>query len=315
MSGYTINGYILALRIRTKHTICAEGKDDNIVIKHCLLKLLQDHSKLHDNYVIDTAEIIQSDGTTPGNIDKLKKIHQLISGTSTSDKVSIIVDREYTEFDLSNNQIDKKPEHIQESSIMWFTRGHSIENYFFESEYFIDYLETQYPTELCGNYRELIRSNWQHILTISASLTYSIHENRLCTKCKNLFSYKDWNMGCAKTLHTNKIHINSQLISRGIQQAQIDSIINRADQLYIQFEAKPAAKWVIHGHLGLDLLSGAIGGILKFLGVSESTCNNFDGYSNIKFKHLMSEWYINSNSNDDVFPTNFFRRIQSALGL
>lgn len=313
MSRYSINGYVIALRNRSTHTICTEGKDDSIAVKHCLLDFLNPKELVNQKYVIDTMEIIESDGVTYGNKDKLLKIHECIVGTPTANNVSMFADREYSYFDINNIEIDSKPIHIKESDILWYTRGHSIENYLFEPNFYIKYLEFNHPDQLLGNYKNLINDNWQNILDSSASLTYSIHEHNLCTKSKGLFCYNDWQMVSADKIVINTNSVKLQLLTRGIPQNKVDSILSRAAALQPILSKKTVTKWIIHGHIGLDLLCGAIGCVLLSLGTSEHICNAIGGNCTVKFKYLVSQWYLNSTAKPEEFPIKLFQRIENAV--
>ena len=314
MPAYSIEGYLIALRSRSTHTVCVEGADDLMVVRHCLLQFVGDKDPLNRAYVIDSMDIVKSDGTTPGNSEKLKKICALLNGTTFSDKVTALSDREYERFDIDKPEIDLGPFHINPYGHLHYTRGHSIENYFFEPEYFVRYIEFNHATALTANHRQLLNSNWDRILVQTASLTYAIHEYHYCTKTKGLFAFRHWQHVGSDKLEIDECAIESSLSSRSIPREHSDKILTRARLLQTVFSTRLAAsRWIIHGHVGLDLLCGAIGRVMAICGVKLSTCEAVNGYSDIKLKYFASQWFDKAKSSNDLFPVTFFERIISAI--
>ena len=79
---------------------------------------------------IDTAEYISSPETIVGNRQKVEKVTNIVNSKEYASKFVGFVDREYDEFDLEEIA-DKIKCHNQISRLVW-SRGHSIENYFFD---------------------------------------------------------------------------------------------------------------------------------------------------------------------------------------
>lgn len=314
MSRYSIEGYLIALRNRSTHTVCVEGKDDRLVIKHCLLRLIGERDHLNERYVVDSMDIIKSDGDTPGNSDKLRKICALLNGSLTTSKVTALVDRAYNWFDIGKSEIDLSPYHQSYSEHLHYTRGHSIENYFFESEYFIQYIEFNYASSLTANHQRLIKLNWESLLASVASLTFAIHENNCCKKAKGLFSLNHWQDTGEGRLEIEATAVKNSLSTRGISHIQSTDIIERASSLKTIFENRIiASRWIIHGHVGMDLLCGAIGRIMAICGVNPTTCETLNGFSETKLKYFTSRWFDRAKSSDDLFPQKFFNKILLAI--
>jgi hypothetical protein len=311
---YSINGYLIALRSRSTHTVCVEGKDDRLVVKHCLLKFIGDDEHLNTRYVVDSMDIIESDGTAHGNSDKMRKICALLVDSPYRGNMTALADREYQWFDISNREIDLSTAHRNLYDLLFFTRGHSVENYFFEPEYFIQYIEFNHATSLTANHRQLIASNWEHILELAASLTFAIHENNCCTKTKGLFSLSHWHEVGGGRLDIDGSEIKTSLLLREIPTKTADEILrNTFSHREIFRNRTIVSRWITHGHIGLDLLCGAIGRIMAICGVDLATCKAVNGFSDIKRKHFASQWFDRARDKDDLFPIAFFDRILSAI--
>ena len=314
MSRYSINGYLIALQTRSTHTVCTEGKDDRFAVKHCLLRLVGDKEHLNTRYVVDTMDIIESKERTLGNSDKLRIICTLLQGSPISSKVTALKDREYEWFDIGKSEIDLSPSHQSQYGHLYYTRGHSIENYFFEPEYFIQYIEFNHAAALTANHRELIVSNWEVLLSLAASLTFAIHEYSCCTKAKGLFSLHHWQDVGKGRLKLKISEVETSLTSRGVLPTQLVNILARASSLQATFLGRiVVSRWITHGHIGLDLLCGAIGRILTICGVDSGTCEQVNGFYETKLKHFVSQWFDKAKSSDDLFPLTFFKRILSAI--
>lgn len=314
MSRYSINGYIIALRSRTTHTVCVEGKNDHTAVKHCLMKMCGMRDHLNGKYVIDTMDIIESDTAVYGNKDKLIRICRKMIGTGYEHKISALVDREYDCFDIADEEVDKRPCHHIENDILFFTRGHSLENYLFDADYIISFIEFNFPTKIVGNHRTLIQECWPIMLQFIAALTISIHEYNCCTRTRGLFKMDDWRYANEGKIEIDRDSVTTSLLSRGISITDVNSILSRAIMLIPIFEKKDnIARWISHGHVGMDLICGAVARILSICGVDEETCNDLHGHKETRLKFLIEEWMRNADESEALFPVTFFHRIMSTI--
>jgi hypothetical protein len=108
-----------------KHLL-VEGIDDKIAFK----LLFEELSGKHD-IKIDTAERLINFERPLGNREKVEEICRTVTGRSFADKLVGFVDREFREFEWDNDIRDNLGQHKVDGRLVW-SRGHSIENYFFD---------------------------------------------------------------------------------------------------------------------------------------------------------------------------------------
>ncbi|MFM7889045.1 MAG: hypothetical protein ACKPCM_20640 [Pseudanabaena sp.] len=107
-----------------KHLL-VEGKYDQQFFR-IFLNTFMSHTKVD----IDTAENLSDPEIIVGNRQKVEKVAKIIQLKEYASKFVAFVDREYREFDLEV-VADKLECHNQIFRLVW-SRGHSIENYFFD---------------------------------------------------------------------------------------------------------------------------------------------------------------------------------------
>ena len=134
--------------------LLVEGETDRFIFKYML-----DEVKNYNSYKgcmrpveIDVAEsfikedelLIESEkksGHHLGNREKVERVCKEIEKEDYGDRMIGFVDREYREFDLEDNIIDKLDEHNISGRIVW-SRGHSIENYLFDTRIMRDVIKS-----------------------------------------------------------------------------------------------------------------------------------------------------------------------------
>src|SRR5690242_4673856 len=126
MSSYSPIGYVNAVSIRNTRTLLVEGRTDKSVVVRLMIELRNQKLLNADNLVIDTADDIQNvPGARLGNREKVEYIHAQIAGFQ---RFAGLVDREFRDFDLAV-PADHAPHHRVVPQNLFWTRGHSIENY------------------------------------------------------------------------------------------------------------------------------------------------------------------------------------------
>lgn len=124
---YSLAGYRNKLRTTQAVVLMVEGRDD----KRAMVALLREAAGVcvadRADIQIDTATIIEAAG---GNRERIEALCASVLGTDVESKVLGLCDREYREFDASIPSADLLTSHRVSGRLVW-TRGHSLENYFF----------------------------------------------------------------------------------------------------------------------------------------------------------------------------------------
>ena len=126
-----IAAYRIRLRITNHQVLLVEGSSDKQVFQ-CLIDEARACGKTCATHIdIDTAESLASPaGKSLGNREKVEQICHELEREDISEKIVGFVDREFRDFDLSPRIRDRVNGHHVSGRLVW-SRGHSVENYFF----------------------------------------------------------------------------------------------------------------------------------------------------------------------------------------
>jgi hypothetical protein len=110
--------------------ILVEGRDDKRIFELLLRELC--HTDEKSQILVDSAEAFVE--CHPENRETVEDICNKITGEAYSDRLVAFVDREFREFDFPQ-LLDRVDGHKISGQLVW-SRGHSIENYFFDFDIF-----------------------------------------------------------------------------------------------------------------------------------------------------------------------------------
>lgn len=279
MSKYKdIQSYKLAVKLRTPKTILVEGTSDKTVISRFLLGRAYTDGNL-EPYLIDDASMISNEGNLSGigNRDKVLLIAKEMS--SDNHKINCLVDREWDGVDfknLSNSILDQKSDHAL------FTKGHSIENYWFDSSALTNFLLQSHPTELSYSYLEQLENRFINILRFAASYSIAAKESSTINKLSDILESTDieWN----GNEYTAKDNLNKKLMARN-SQVDIASLTNKQSEASKDIPLE-TLKWICHGHLGEEAIRVCSANLAAEYGASISTISAIErGNKQVKLQH------------------------------
>lgn len=267
---YSAETYHSAVLMRGKRTFLVEGQKDKGVVAKLIIALKACKAMVGDNVVVDTAQDFS--GLSGGNRERVETIHAKLGG---SVKFAALVDREFRNFDLQNAN-DKTPLHVEIPKNLFWTRGHSIENYFSDPEYVIACLEQHYPEHLPAEYPRIIENAFPSMLHSSASITLALEPNNLLAEPKDrivrVSSVKQlelWNALADGSIGINRTAFVTTLTRLGFSQANADALVQRQEAHLANLQQKDLdiSKWICHGHLADSYLWSALGALLQHHGM------------------------------------------------
>jgi hypothetical protein len=253
--------YVTEISMSEDRFLLLEGSDDEdffILIRNYLRKndaqISVERLDLFKSIVIETAERIEGE---LGNRAKIEKICELVAQepSNINNRVLGFVDREFREFEYSHYLKDHIKTHKINNRLIW-SRGHSIENYFFEistlKEAFNNYLVSSFYQEAF----EIFESKFNHTLRIACALSLAgLSENLLKPIARSL----DWE--CIDITSTSlKINLEewSDILNKKFNLDQLrirnlfnkfETYLNRTDQCDIE-----TSRWLSHGHIGFNFM-------------------------------------------------------------
>jgi hypothetical protein len=253
---YKLRDYLNYIKMSKKKHLLVEGITDKRSFK-LLVDELQKKINVNLEFIeIDTAESL-SFHDVPRNCDRIERICQSIQDEDYSQKLVGFVDREFREFEYNSFFEDKLDKHNVQGRLVW-SRGHSIENYFFDygilSESFRDLVVIDCFDEALKIFKQVIES------TIKIACSVSIASEKL-KKNKRIEPTISWQI--IQIDSPNKISIKlveweEKLVNQHNfipQDAHIFCEEYTSCQARVSsFQNIQVLRWLCHGHLGIEFL-------------------------------------------------------------
>src|SRR3990170_3818043 len=152
--------YKTHIRISAQKHLLVEGKNDKY-----LFKLFLDNLRIDQNLVvIDSAEDLIQFDCNLGNRERVETVCQAVCITPWAKQLVGFVDREFREFEINENDMfDRIPQHNVVGSVVW-SRGHSVENYYFNFEMLNAALEIYSPPDYMDEALSLLKRNLENVI-------------------------------------------------------------------------------------------------------------------------------------------------------
>lgn len=170
---YNYSQYITKAMMSSKQIILVEGRHDKAHLKNLISKLFDSNQKKIIS--IDTAEQIKGESkqTCKNNRAKITDIYQHSLSTKNVDNLFFLCDREFDNFSFGKTISDV---FIENNSSLYFTAGHSFENYFLTESTIIDALSCQTVSEFKPEAIEIFRDNFSTIFEIISCITLTARD-------------------------------------------------------------------------------------------------------------------------------------------
>jgi hypothetical protein len=314
MDGLNYNpaGYRNMVKMSSFKHILVEGKDDKRSMKY----LIQDLWGKRSDILVHGAHQIQF-GINIGNRERVEEICRNINGKKYAKRFVGFVDREFREFDLANEIRDLINKHNILDRLIW-SRGHSIENYYFDfivlSKPLRDYSLTQYFDDAL----DLFEQSFEQVIKLACALSLASWQCNLLKPAKRCM---DWSIlefnGLELTINTT-IWLNS-LISKQKVRYEEASVLIDTFQLWLEKVSKThfnTVRWLCHGHIGIAFIWAAYARCV-FEVCHKSGCEDPRREANhvlkadetVRFNGCASEWAKQAPHRSCEYPTDVFAHL------
>lgn len=303
---YTIDSYITSLSMSSKKRVLVEGRHDRLHL-YQLIYRFNPKSKVK----IDTAQDIKASDKAMSKNNRLK-IETIHSKVKRKDNISFLCDREFREFSFNEKVEDLLDSHYCDDSLYW-TLGHSLENYFFNASVITDAFQflspSEYKYKAVELFNELISSSFEVLAAISLAA-------KNIDKAGLPGALIDW-----RDIAINDGSIN--LIRRDayeIDHACVDEFFNAFDIVLPSVVASDAEVClrVVRGHTGILLLQKLFSACLNHIGrdddplLADASANYFCNISELSLTTALAEsWVRKIGVLEDVyFPETLLKDIE-----
>lgn len=259
MVKYNPAGYRNLLRFSSKTHLLVEGKDDKQLFKLLLDEFFDQMSQEGNiKIVIDSAEDLIDFQEVIGNREKVERICENISGTSAASKLVGFVDREFREFEFDYTLRDGLIEHKVIDRLVW-SRGHSVENYFFDFSILRNPLRDLSATEWFDRALILFENFLEPTIRLACAASLVGKELERINLMKDSIH---WSIIEFDSLDSPNILIRFDILEDNlINQKKISSDeASRIVEYYKRWLQKigkadfRVVRWLCHGHIGLSFI-------------------------------------------------------------
>lgn len=253
---YDPAGYRNLLRMSNRKHLLVEGKDDKRLFK-ILLDELYDGKH---NIDIDAAECLIDTGI-PRNGDKVEEVCRSVEGTQLASKLVGFVDREFRDFGIGEALQDHINKHKVSGCLVW-SRGHSVENYYFDFRTLRHPLRTfsvtEYFDEALSLFEEVMPATIRLACTISLVGDEALRNDLI----KKLMILDDSVSAEFLTINSPNIDLDRTMLKgkmteeKNVPSELADQVILSLNSWQARVEAADfdVVRWLCRGHTGLSLI-------------------------------------------------------------
>jgi len=250
----TIPEYLRKLTLTDHRVVLVEGTTDKRILAKLVNGLAADDLIGAGDLVIDTAEELESpQGQTMGNREKVEAVINTLPPAVGHRTIIGFVDREFREFHMAAVVEDKLATHFTSGRLIW-SRGHSIENYFFDAQCLEATFRALTPPEFQRRTWVAFRELFPSVLLSAASVALAGRD--LCN-IRRVASTINWE--CLGIIG-NEIAVNTaQWRPRLLQvwpAADADKVIERYEHWkgVLEHSSGEVVRWLTHGHVGFCMI-------------------------------------------------------------
>jgi Protein of unknown function (DUF4435) len=267
---FTSKDYQNHIKMSNSKHLLVEGPND----KDLFNILMYEFDKTNQNrsrpkIVIDTVKEIDVKGEgILGHRAQVEFIYQKIESKSLSDKSLAdklvgFVDREFREFEYKLVFRDNRPEHVVQGRLVW-SRGHSIENYFFDisilEELLFSISSNDFDLELFYTAFEKFKSAIDATIRLACATSLAAEECQVITRIKDrcidfkfirlnnsnkdmsidvVFDIEEWTKDIFKTEDEKANDLYNSWLCWSRKLVNVDLSVIR---------------WLCHGHIGMQFI-------------------------------------------------------------
>ena len=281
MPKFDKESYLSYVEMSSKSRLLVEGYSDKTALSFAINHLN------YDDIDIDTAEDLISFNSTLGNREKVEVICHEINEKASINNFIGFVDREFRRFDVNDKITSEIHTHYKSENLFW-TLGHSIENYTFNGKIIAKSLQYLSNSPNAPKAIESYTKIFPCVLTLSTALTLTVYEKDF--KLSRVTSLLDWNIfeisGDEISIDLKKF--NSGLKERGFSEQERNDLIDEysASLKIVKSSDQDSIKYFCHGHIGIRMIKSTFAKCLNDYLDDEENINSV--FLSISEKHLFN---------------------------
>jgi len=290
MQGYSINGYLNAVRRRSAKTLMVEGITDSSVITR-LKRSLGAATGQEPPGNVDLPGVLTDENLKGlGKREIVRRV--LAAATSLAEKspeikrkFGTLQDREWDGLDLTLG-LDALWMPPNQDCPHFVTVGHSIENYFFKVEIIDAYLRFSHSNDLNQGFFNDLHQRFGKIIILAAIYSIGVQSIFSIGKAGSLLT-----RGCVAwdgTKYTLTDALLPLLAQRGILHPArfLEDLNEQIQNSATDLATIEVPRWLCHGHLGEDAVWACVANLAREHNVSNEVAQSVErGSRDVRFKH------------------------------
>ena len=281
MPKFDKESYLSYVEMSSKSRLLVEGYSDKTALSFAI-----SHLK-YDDIDIDTAEDLISFNYILGNRQKVEVISQEINDKTSINNFIGFVDREFRRFDVNDKITSEILTHYKSDNLFW-TFGHSIENYTFSKKIIAKSLQYLTNSPNAPKAIESYTNIFPNVLILSTALTLTLYEKDF--ELSRVISLLEWNIFeiSGDEINIDLKKFDSGLKQRGFSEDERKNIIDEylTSLSIVKSSDQNSIKCFCHGHTGIRIIKLTFARCLNdFLDEGENVNSVF---LNISDKHLFN---------------------------
>jgi hypothetical protein len=280
MSAYDLKSYALALKLRSKKTILVEGPSDKKVLSRMLLEREQVQKKAR-NCVIDDVALLSREPKLSklGNRARVEAVVQTLEAQCPN--LNWLMDREWEGLDSAGARYTESGEGNDRG---FRTRGHSIENYWFENQPLSGYIKQLHGHDLSADFFGVLDLRFPQMLLTAAAVSLVAGAENIISSMNSLVSRHHFSWDGSNYHPAPQLNIDAKL--RHIEVDIVAKIIERQQIINSNSDSHDELRWICHGHIGEQVLRACAAHLAAESGAEEGVCAQIErGHHAIKLLH------------------------------
>jgi len=238
--------------------LLVEGDKDRRAFRRLIRAIAPCDSRVSLDVDIDTADILRSPkGRSLGNREKIEAFCEQLKDKHIADKFVGFVDREFREFYLDGNgpMQDLLTGHFVHERLVW-SRGHSIENYFFDLDILREAFQLFADSESSHSALETFRRVFGPSLFLACAASLAANDTGFLTLVAGSIDWKIIQLS-KDSVAIDVAQWKDRLVNdRGATECIADQIIDRYNYWHSRAAVSQpqTVRWLCQGHIGFRMI-------------------------------------------------------------
>jgi len=262
MSAHSPDGYLALLRMRGQRTLLVEGRADRDFCRRLVAELSRTRRLGTGRILIDMADNVRGGGCPAGARERVEYVHSRTRGRGYA--FAGLVDREYRRFRLHPDVVDEIGGHLVLDDSLFWTRGHSVENYLMTPGAALAFIRVWLPRLMTASLEEEVSAVFEDVMTWTASVCISLHEHGVLGRASGAVTPAMWIEVKQRSVRFDTPQFTQVLMARGVTIETAESIRTRAEAARLAMDSARGSvesRWLAHGSVGTEFMWAGIAAI------------------------------------------------------